>query len=94
MTDAVSPKKKRQFGCGQVLILMLVTAIVSAGGMFWWAKRYLYAKELRPVALGARVLNARLFKPFPRSQNTFQAKDQEYGNASKAPVLLRKFPLA
>ncbi len=42
---------KRRFGCGQVLLIMLVTAVVSAGAMLWWAKHYLYASELRPVAL-------------------------------------------
>jgi hypothetical protein len=51
MNETTSPKPKRQFGCGQVIIIMLLTGLVSAGGMFWWAKRYFYAKELAPVAL-------------------------------------------
>ena len=51
MKGTTSPKPQRQFGCGQVLIIILLTALVSAGGMFWWAKRYLFAKELAPVAL-------------------------------------------
>ena len=51
MDETTSPKPKRQFGCGQVIIIMLLTGLVSAGGMFWWAKRYFYAKELAPVAL-------------------------------------------
>lgn len=49
-TPSSSPSKKG-FGCGQVIIIMLVTALLSAGGAFWWAKRYLYAKEHQPVAL-------------------------------------------
>ncbi|MGY8690874.1 MAG: arginine N-succinyltransferase, partial [Verrucomicrobiales bacterium] len=53
MSESSSSKPKRRFGCGQVVCLMLVTAILSAGAMFWWAKRYLFAKELAPVALSA-----------------------------------------
>lgn len=44
---------KRQFGCGQVLVIVLLTALVSGGLVLWWAKRNLYTSELRPVALGS-----------------------------------------
>jgi hypothetical protein len=43
--------KKRTFGCSQVLIIVLVAMLVSAGLTFWWVKRNLYPKDFTPVAL-------------------------------------------
>ena len=54
MTDPVDvPEKpaKRAFGCGQVLLIMLATAVVTLGLTMWWVKRNLYASELKPVQL-------------------------------------------
>ena len=79
MTEPSPPKSKRQFGCGQVVGLMLVAAILSAGAMFWWAKRYLYAKELSPVALSnqeEQVLERKLTR----------LEAAAMGNVPKAPI--------
>jgi|MDTC01.3.fsa_nt_gb hypothetical protein len=49
--DAPEKPAKRAFGCGQVLLIMLVTAVVTLGLTMWWVKRNLYAKVLEPVQL-------------------------------------------
>ena len=49
--DGSQKPTKRAFGCGQVLLLMLATAVVTLGLTMWWVKRNLYAKELEPVQL-------------------------------------------
>ena len=47
--DAPEKPAKRAFGCGQVLLIMLATAVVTLGLTMWWVKRNLYAKVLEPV---------------------------------------------
>ena len=59
---------------------MLLTALVSAGGMFWWAKRYLFAEELAPVALSAEETQ-QLDRKLQRLENAAMG-----GDFPEAPV--------
>ncbi len=44
----LSPPRRR-FGCLQVLAILLVVMLVTAGATFWWVRHNLYAKKLEPA---------------------------------------------
>lgn len=50
-TESDKTKQGRRFGCGQVLVIVLITVLVTAGLTFWWVKHNLYASSLEPVKL-------------------------------------------
>ncbi len=82
-------RAKRRFGCGQVLLIMAITALVTAGITAWWVKRHLYASHLKPVEL-TTTEEATLTEKLERIE---EAAIGDLADAPKAPPE-RETPMA
>ncbi|MEM0896016.1 MAG: arginine N-succinyltransferase [Verrucomicrobiota bacterium] len=51
MTEPAKKSGGPKFGCFQVLMIILVVMVITAGLTAWWVKRHLYATALKPVEL-------------------------------------------
>lgn len=72
---------KKKFGCLQVLGIVLLTVVLTAGLTFWAAKTYIFPGQFKPVTLTAQedqILSGKLDSfDFAQSQTTQQPEQKQ-----------------
>lgn len=72
---------KKKFGCLQVLGIVLLTVVVTAGLTFWAAKTYIFPGQFKPVTLTVQenqILSEKLDSfDFAQSQSTKQSDQKQ-----------------
>jgi hypothetical protein len=53
-TQAAAPKSGGRFGCGHVLLFVLLAVIATAGLTFWFVRTYVSPRDFEPVQLSVK----------------------------------------
>jgi hypothetical protein len=53
-TRAADPKKGGRFGCGHVLLFVLLAVVATAGLTFWFVRSYVSPRDFEPVRLSVK----------------------------------------
>jgi len=94
--DAASKVTPRRFGCLQVLGLILIAVLITAGVTIFIFMTYLFPSEFKPVILNPaeeKVLAFKLEKIDPAGADVILHTDDDHNNSSGSGRFVSKTPL-